>query len=205
MLLAKQTAELDLLTGGRLRLGVGVGRNWIEYESLNADFKTRGRRMEEQVEVLRLLWSQELVTFDGEFHQLDRVGLNPRSVRPRIPIWMGSFVGSINERVLNRIGRVADGWMPQYPPDKLAPAMARLHQYATEAGRDPSEIGIECVMAAADGDSPEEWVDLAGRYRELGPPTSRCRCAPGSTRPKTGLEVMVRWHDAVRASLPAST
>ena len=94
VLVAKQAAELDLLTGGRLRLGVGVGRNWMEYEALNEDFSNRGARIEEQVEVLRRLWSEELVTYEGRWHHLDRMGLNPMPVQRPIPIWMGSFVGA---------------------------------------------------------------------------------------------------------------
>ena len=112
-LVAKQAAELDLLTGGRLRLGVGVGRNWMEYEALNEDFANRGARLEEQVEVLRRLWTEELVTFDGRWHHLDRIGLNPMPVQRPIPIWMGSFVGQVVEKVIRRIGRLADGWFPQ--------------------------------------------------------------------------------------------
>ena len=113
VLVAKQCAELDLLTGGRLRLGIGVGRNWMEYEALNEDFSNRGARVEEQVEVLRLLWTQELVTFEGEWHHLDRMGLNPMPVQRPIPIWMGAWFGKIVEKVLRRTGRLADGWMPQ--------------------------------------------------------------------------------------------
>ena len=131
VLLAKQAAELDLLSGGRLRLGVGVGRNWMEYEALDQDFTNRGRRIEEQVAVMRQLWTQELVTFDGNWHHLDRMGINPLPVQRPIPIWMGSFVGSLVEKVLERTGRLADGWMPQFPPgDQLAGAIDRLRGYA---------------------------------------------------------------------------
>ena len=135
VLVAKQAAELDLLTGGRLRLGVGVGRNWMEYEALNEDFSNRGARVEEQVDVLRRLWSEELVTYEGRWHHLDRMGLNPMPVQRPIPIWMGSFVGAVVEKVVRRIARLADGWFPQMPPgDELAAALDRLRGYAIEAG-----------------------------------------------------------------------
>ncbi len=147
VLVAKQAAELDLLTGGRLRLGVGIGRNWMEYEALNEDFTNRGARIEEQVEVLRRLWSDELVSFDGRWHQLDRIGLNPMPVQRPIPIWMGSYVGVVVEKVIRRIAVMADGWLSQMPPgDELAAVLDRLRGYAVEAGRDPATIGIECGM-----------------------------------------------------------
>ena len=117
VLVAKQAAALDVLSGGRLRLGVGVGRNWMEYEALNEQFTNRGKRIEEQVEVLRRLWTEELVTFEGAWHHLDRVGINPLPRQRPIPIWMGSFFGHLVESVLERVGRLADGWMPQFPPD----------------------------------------------------------------------------------------
>lgn len=202
VLLAKQAAQLDLLTGGRLRLGVGVGRNWIEYESLNEDFGTRGRRIEEQVTVMRRLWADELVTFDGEWHHLDRVGINPRPARPSIPIWMGSYFGGVSERVLRRVGRIADGWMPQFPPDELAPVLDRVRGYAAEAGRDPAALGIECVIKATAADHPDHWIELAGRYRELGATHLRVMPAlPSDATPHDQLEVMLRWYDAVAPSI----
>jgi probable F420-dependent oxidoreductase len=202
VLLAKQAAQLDLLTGGRLRLGIGVGRNWIEYEALNEDFRTRGRRIEEQVAVMRRLWADELVTFEGEWHHLDRVGINPRPARPTIPIWMGSYFGGVSERVLQRVGRIADGWMPQFPPGELAPVLDRVRGYAAEAGRDPAGLGIECIIKATADDHPDQWVELAGQYRELGATHLRVLPAllPDAT-PHDQLDVMLRWYDAVAPSL----
>ncbi len=168
VLLAKQAAELDLLSNGRLRLGIGIGRNWIEYESLGQDFTTRGKRIEEQVDVLRLLWGSELVTFDGRFHQLDRVGINPRPERASIPIWMGSYAKQVREPVLQRIGRLADGWMPQFPPDVLAPVLERVLGYAEAAGRDRSSFGVECGVTAGGKGGPDEWRRLAEQYQALG-------------------------------------
>jgi probable F420-dependent oxidoreductase len=199
VLVAKQAAELDLLTGGRLRLGVGVGRNWMEYEALNEEFSSRGARIEEQVEVLRRLWTDELVTFDGRWHHLDRVGLNPMPVQRPIPIWMGSFRGRIVERVVRRIGRLADGWFPQFPPGaELADAVARLRGYAAEAGRDPSSIGIEGGIAIRRDDDPQRWVDRAAAFRALGASHLRVITAGGGFEsPSDHLDAAVRWIDAV--------
>lgn len=200
-LVAKQAAELDLLSGGRLRLGVGVGRNWMEYEALNEDFTNRGRRIEEQVEVLRRYWTDELVMFDGEWHQLDRVGLNPMPIQRPIPIWMGSFFGSIVEKVLERIGRMADGWMPQFPPDQLAPVLERVRGYARDAGRDPDELGIECGIRIGKDDDPQKWVDLALAYRDLGATHLKALTAAGFDTPHERLEGVTRWHQAVSSAL----
>ena len=199
-LVAKQAAELDLLSGGRLRLGIGVGRNWMEYEALNEDFTNRGRRMEEQIDVLRRYWTQELVTFKGQWHDLDRVGLNPMPIQQPIPIWMGSFVGSINENVIKRIGRMADGWLPQYPPDMLAPALERVRGYARDAGRNPDDLGIECVVRATPDDDPQKWIDLAVAYRDLGAAHLRVGTA-GVTKPQEHLDLMLRWYETIRPAV----
>ena len=199
VLLAKQAAELDLLTGGRLRLGVGIGRNWMEYEALEQEFSNRGRRIEEQITVMRQLWTQELVTFDGTWHHLDRIGLNPPPVQRPIPIWMGSFVGNLVEKVLERTGRLADGWMPQFPPgDMLADALDRLRGYATAAGRDPGELGIECGMRIKTDDDPQTWIDTATAFRALGATHLRVSTAGGGyTTPGQHLDAWIRWHDTV--------
>jgi probable F420-dependent oxidoreductase len=198
-LVAKQVAELDLLSGGRVRLGVGVGRNWMEYEALNEDFSNRGRRMEEQVEVLRRYWTEELVTFEGSWHVLDRVGLNPMPVQRPVPIWMGSFFGKVVEQVIERIGRLADGWMPQFPPDEdFAAVLERLRGYATAAGRDPSSIGIECGIRIRADDDPQRWVDLAEAYARLGATHLKVLTAGGGFQtPIEHRDAMMRWREAV--------
>jgi probable F420-dependent oxidoreductase len=203
-LVAKQVAELDLLSGGRARLGVGVGRNWMEYEALNEDFRTRGARIEEQVEVLRRYWTEEHVTFAGRWHQLDRVGLNPMPVQRPVPIWMGSFFGGVVERVIERIGRMADGWMPQFPPnDEFAATLERLRGYAVAAGRDPSSIGIECGIRIAKGDDPASWLETARAYQALGATHLRVLGAGGGyAGPLEQLEGMLAWREAMSTLSP---
>jgi probable F420-dependent oxidoreductase len=195
-LVAKQVAELDLMSNGRVRLGVGVGRNWMEYEALNEEFRTRGKRLEEQVDVLRRLWTEPLVTFEGRWHHLDRIGLNPMPVQRPIPIWMGSFVGAIAEPVIERIGRMADGWLPQFPPDKLAPVLERVRGYARDAGRDPDALQIECGITVAPADDPQKWVDLARAYRDLGA-THLKVMSTGFDTPQDHCDAQVRWLEAV--------
>ena len=123
------------------RRGRRAATGWSTRRSTRTS-RTAARAIEEQVEVLRRLWTEELVTFDGRWHHLDRMGLNPMPVQRPIPIWMGSFVGAVVEKVMRRIARLADGWFPQMPPgDELAAALDRLRGYAVEAGRDPATLG----------------------------------------------------------------
>ena len=163
-LVAKQAAEIDVLSGGRLRLGVGIGWNAVEYEALGENFRNRGARSEEQIEVLRLLWTQEVVDFKGRWHTITAAGIKPLPVRRPIPLWIGGMA----EPVLRRIGRLGDGWFPQRPPDDEARAMIeRLHGYAREAGRSPEAIGIEGRLTIAQ--VPEDrWAGFADAWRALG-------------------------------------
>lgn len=139
-LVAKQAATVDVLSGGRLRLGVAVGWNFVEYEALGEDFKTRGQRIEEQIETMRALWTKELVTVKGRWHRVTDAGINPLPVQRPIPVWMGGE----SERVRRRATRIADGWMPHFRPGPEAQAVVdRLHGWVREAGRDPGKFGIE--------------------------------------------------------------
>jgi probable F420-dependent oxidoreductase len=163
-LVAKQAAVLDVLSGGRLRLGVGIGWNFVEYEALGEDFKNRGRRSEEQVQVLRALWTQELVTFTGRWHKITDAGINPLPVQRPIPIWFGGGADS----VLRRIGRFGNGWFPQLEPDeKYRATFDKLAAYAHEAGRDPSNIGIEARVSMRNRPI-EECAQETRRWKELG-------------------------------------
>jgi probable F420-dependent oxidoreductase len=140
VLVAKQAAEVDLLTAGRFRLGVGLGWNRVEYEALGQGFQTRGRRLEEQVGLLRRLWTEPSVTFAGEFDTITGAGLSPLPVQRPIPLWFGGQSAPAYER----IGRLADGWFPQMSPGPdLERAKAQVAAAATQAGRDASSLGIE--------------------------------------------------------------
>jgi probable F420-dependent oxidoreductase len=161
-LVAKQTAEIDVLTNGRFRLGVGVGWNPVEYEGLGMDFSTRGRAVEEQIEVLRLLWSQEVVSYKGRFHTITEAGLNPLPVKRSIPIWTGGSADAL----LKRTARLADGWFPLgKPDDAMRATLDKLHQYTKEAGRET--IGIEARVNASDGNIDEQ-ARLTEAWHSLG-------------------------------------
>jgi probable F420-dependent oxidoreductase len=139
-LVAKQAAEVDLLTGGRFRLGVGLGWNAVEYEALGKDFTTRGRRADEQVELLRRLWTETSVTFDGVDEQVTGAGIAPLPVQCPIPIWFGAQ----SPAAYRRAGRLGDGWFPQVPPGPaLDAARAIVDEAAVAAGREPSTLGME--------------------------------------------------------------
>jgi probable F420-dependent oxidoreductase len=163
-LVAKQAAEVDVLSGGRLRLGVGIGWNAVEYEALNEDFHNRGRRCEEQIAVLRALWTQEVVDFHGRWHRITHAGLNPLPVQRPIPLWLGGRA----EAVVKRVARLADGWFPQFAPDDAGRrTIERLHAYAREAGRDAATIGIEGRIAIASNAS-DTWARQAEAWQALG-------------------------------------
>lgn len=200
-LVAKQAAEVDLLSGGRLALGVGIGRNWMEYEVLNENFKNRGRRLEEQIEVLRRLWTEEYVTFEGEWHHLDRIGLNPNSIRKPIPIWMGSFRGAVVDKVLQRTARMADGWLPQFPPDdEFREVVARFWRYVDEAGRPRSEVGMDCPVNVRKDDSPDRWMREIDAFRELGATCIRVHTAGGGfSSPQEHLDAALRFKQHIDA------
>ncbi|MBI4641239.1 MAG: LLM class F420-dependent oxidoreductase [Candidatus Tectomicrobia bacterium] len=162
-LVAKQAAAVDVLSGGRLRLGIGIGWNQVEYEALGLNFHDRGRRSEEQIEVLRALWTQRAVDFKGRWHRISDVGINPMPVQRPIPIWLGGGA----EPVVRRVARMADGWMPQFQPDESG--WARLNQmraYAQEYGRDPASIGIDGRLSARLA-TESKWASLVEGWREM--------------------------------------
>jgi len=158
-LLAKQAAELALLSGERFELGIGLSWNQAEYKALGQNFKNRGKRMEEQIEVLRLMWSEPFVTFAGRYHNIENVGLNRSPVK--IPLWIGSENG---ETALRRVAKYADGWMSLGDP---TPELPRLRQYMKEAGRDPSKLMVRGPLPAT-GDDPAAWIAAAKKQRDAG-------------------------------------
>ena len=158
VLFAKQAAEIDLLSGGRLRLGIGVGASAREYASLGQDFGTRGRRCSEQMQLLKRLWTEPSVSFDGEFDRVNDNGIDPLPIQRPIPMWIGA--ASVPSRpVLERIGRHADGWFAICAPEQFKDLRAQIDAFAQEAGRDSSEIGAESGVGVP-GRSEEEWLGL---------------------------------------------
>jgi probable F420-dependent oxidoreductase len=164
VLVAKQAAQIDVLSSGRFRLGVGIGWNPVEYEALGEDFKSRGARCEEQVEVLRRLWTRDVVTFAGRWHKITDAGINPLPVQRPIPIWFGGT----DDRALRRLARLGDGWFPLLGPDEKCRAMIEtVRRYVLEAGRDPATFGVEGRIAYGEG-SPDGWLRDLEAWRKLG-------------------------------------
>ena len=200
-LVAKQAAQIDVLSGGRLRLGIGVGWNAVEFEALNENFENRGRRTAEQVAVMRALWTEPVVDFRGEFHRIDHAGLNPMPIQRPIPIWFG--VGTRGQAVppapaLKRIARLADGWSPNFVPDAQGQALvARVHQYARDAGRDPAALPLEGRVRLA-GQDTDGWVKQVEAWKALGATylIAEPRQA-GLSFPDGHLDVLRRFKDAV--------
>jgi probable F420-dependent oxidoreductase len=164
VLVAKQAAEVDILTGGKFRLGIGVGWNHVEFEGLNEDFASRGRRVEEQIELMRKLWTSQVISFEGAHHRVTEAGLNPLPIQQPIPVWIGGTA----EVVLERTARIADGWFPlgRCNPENLE-RIARLRDMTEAAGRDRHALGIDARidMRAV----PEaEWAEEIGHWRRAG-------------------------------------
>ena len=163
-LVAKQAASLDVLSGGRLRLGVGLGWNEIEYISLNEDFHNRGKRIEEQVELMRQLWTAPLVDFKGKWHTIPDAGLNPLPVQRPIPIWFGGNA----EAALRRLARLGDGWIALHRRAAEArPALAMLDRFLAEAGRTRSQLGLEARISYDTGD-PRAWETAVREWQDEG-------------------------------------
>lgn len=165
-LLARQTAQLDVLSNGRLRLGVGIGINRSEYQAMGVDFHTRGARCDEQLALLHELWTQPIVNFSGRFDTVVDSGIEPRPIQQPIPVWIGarSIPG---DRVVERMGRWASGWFVLASPEDYSGVKARIDAAAIAAGRDPSAIGTEAGVAVV-GPRQSEWRDRVAHWHATG-------------------------------------
>lgn len=163
-LVAKQAAEVDLLAEGRFRLGVGIGWNRVEYDALGQDFTNRGKRLDEQITLLRRLWTERTVTFAGSFEHATGVGLAPLPVQRPIPVWLGGA----SEPAYRRIGRLADGWFPMVTPgEQLEKAVATIEASAAAAGRDSSAIGME-GRVTWQPNNPDRFRRQVDHWRQAG-------------------------------------
>jgi probable F420-dependent oxidoreductase len=197
-LVAKQAAEIDLLSGSRLRLGVGIGWNTVEFEALGEDFHTRGRRVEEQIEVLRLLWSRDLVTFHGRFHHITAAGINPLPPGGAIPVW----IGGSSEPALRRAARVADGLMLNVPVKTAREQIELVRGLVAEAGRDPAAFGISGRVTLFD-----DTDAVMGRLREweaLGASHVSVNTMGTGLAPEEHAERLADFARIWRARLPAA-
>jgi probable F420-dependent oxidoreductase len=193
-LVAKQAAEVDVLSGGRLRLGIGVGWNEVEYQGLNESFGNRGKRSEEQIAVLRALFADTVVDFKGRWHTIEAAGINPLPVRRSIPIWIGGYA----EETLRRIGRIGDGWIVfRTPDDELRAQVERIRAYAAEAGRDPASVGIEGQLSIAR--VPEDrWAAHAEAWRSLGAASMTVNTmGMGLATPQQHIDALLRVADVL--------
>jgi probable F420-dependent oxidoreductase len=164
-LVAKQAAQVDVLSGGRLRLGIGVGWNPVEYEALGQDWKTRGRRQAEQVELMNRLWTERVVAFEGQFDRVLHAGVNPLPIQRPIPVWFGGGA----DATLRRAARLGQGWIPLgNPNDKAKAQLDDLRRYLREAGRDPASFGIESWIRSGGSVDPAAWRAHADKWRALG-------------------------------------
>jgi probable F420-dependent oxidoreductase len=193
-LVAKQAAEVDLLSGGRLRLGVGVGAKPEEFEACERAFAGRGRRMDEQIEVLRRLWTRDLLTFEGAFHRIEDGGINPLPVQRPIPVW----IGGISDAAMRRVARLGDGWMPNFDPDDFGrAAIETLRGHVRAAGRDPGAVGIEATLTIL-GRDPADLAEDLRRWEALG-----VGHVTASTLPERWVPAQGRWNKVDLPRLPS--
>src|SRR5271168_4611303 len=165
VLVAKQAACLDVLCGGRFRLGIGVGWNEVEFIGLNENFHNRGRRSEEQVQVMQKLWAEPHVSFKGRWHTIEEAGINPMPASRNVPVWYGGH----HEHTLPRIAKWGDGWMPNaYPPNQSAlDVFGELRRLTEQAGRDPAAVGIEVWTSCGEG-AEADWRKEIAFWKQAG-------------------------------------
>lgn len=166
VLAAKQAAQVDVLSGGRMEMGLGIGWNEPEYEALDMDFRSRAKRLEEQIDVCRRLWTEEHVTYEGTWHTINDAGLSPMPIQRPIPIW----IGAIADAAVQRAGRLADGWQViamDQPGDQTKAKFDAFYAAAEGAGRDPAALGIEATVFGGD-DSPDDWAKSVRSWADMG-------------------------------------
>ncbi len=197
---AKQAATLDVLSNGRFRLGVGIGWNEVEYIALNQDFKTRGKRIEEQVELLQLLWQYDLVIYNGRWHTIPDAGINPLPIQRPIPLWFGGHA----DAVLRRIAKAGAGWLPNYRDAARAkPEIEKLAGYLAENGRSLADIGIEFRLGYGSGD-PATWSQTIANWQAAGAThMSLNTMGLGFTTPQQHLDAL--RHFATHVADPTAT
>ena len=190
-LVAKQAAEIDVLSGGRLRLGVGTGWNYVEYDALGADFHNRGRRQEEQIDLLRKLWTEPVLDYTGKWHRIERAGLKPLPTL-QIPIWMGGF----SEPAYRRAARIADGFIFGGSPAAVAPGLELIREEMAKNGRDAATFGVEAMVGYDAG--PEKWGEQAETWRTSGADYISVRAMNcGLSSPKEHIEALRRYKQEV--------
>ncbi|MFW9965351.1 MAG: LLM class F420-dependent oxidoreductase [Candidatus Sifarchaeia archaeon] len=190
LLVAKQAAEVDRLTGGRLRLGVAVGWNENEYQAMNSDFQVRGKLIEEQIAVMRELWTKPTVTFNGEYHNLDGIGIEPLPVQCPIPIWLGGYANT----VLRRVAQIGDGWLAHITtPESAGPMVEKLQNYMEVEGRKQDDIGIGVCLdlhfSHDWGEYMQAWTDLGATHLDID--TTRV----GLKAPQDHIEMIENFKD----------
>ncbi len=193
-LVAKQTAAVDVLSRGRLRLGIGVGWNAVEYEALGENFHNRGRRSEEQIDLLRKLWTNDLITYEGRWHKVTDAGLNPLPVQQPIPVWFGGAA----PQTIWRVATIGDGWFPLFSPDDRGRELIEsMREQAAEAGRGPEDIGVESWVSIRDS-SEDDWKRTAEAWRELGAThLSVNTMNAGLVSPQAHIEAIERFKEVV--------
>ena len=194
-LVAKQAAQVDIVSGGRLRLGIGVGWNPVEYEALGQEWRVRGRRQAEQIELMNRLWTERTVTFEGAFDRVQHAGINPLPIQRPIPIWFGGGV----DAVLQRAAQYGQGWIPLgNPGERTESQLERLHGYLRAAGRDPGTFGIEAWIRSSIGE-PDAWRDAAERWQALGAThVTFYTSGQGVGAVEQHIKAMQQFHDTVR-------
>jgi probable F420-dependent oxidoreductase len=184
---AKQAAEVDVLSQGRLRLGIGVGVKPEEFEACNEEFKNRGKRADEQIDVLRRLWTAPLITYEGKYHRIEDGGLNPLPVQRPIPIW----IGGISDAAIERVARLGDGWLPNFQADEVGRrCIDKMRSLARAYGRDPTAIGIEASLTIIDR-TPDQLREEIAAWRKLG-----ASHITVNTMPERWVEAEQRWNKA---------